>query len=168
MVFIQYVKQGQTGRRRKGDAMYTWLVKRLSKAVVKRMAEGDPSLHNRLTAEHVLFRFPGEHPFAADYTSRDDLQRWWSRFAHFRPKFELHDAVAAGPPWNIRGYLYFTDRIGEPADGTPYVNEGVCLFRMRWGKVVEERVFLDTQAVAEFFGTESAEEFFPENLPGHP
>ena len=41
---------------------------------------------------------------------------------------------------NIRACLYFTDQIGDPADGPPYVNEGVCLFRIRWWKVVEERV----------------------------
>jgi ketosteroid isomerase-like protein len=148
--------------------MYGWLVKQVSRAVATRVAQGDASLLNRFTAERVRFRFPGQHPFAADVSTRAEVEQWWARFAHFRPKFEIHDAIASGPPWNIRACLYFTDQIGDPADGTPYVNEGVCLFRIRWWKVVEERVFLDTQAVAEFFGTETAEEFFPETMPGQP
>lgn len=148
--------------------MTRFVVKRLADHVVGRLREGDASLLLRFLAPDVRFRFPGQHPFAADHTTREDVAQWWMRFAHFRPQFEIHDVLVAGPPWDLRVGLYFTDQIGDPRDGTPYVNEGMCLFRFRWCKVVEERVFLDTQAVAEFFGTESPEEFFGENFAVQP
>lgn len=144
--------------------MFTSCMRVVSRRVADQLARGDTSLLSRFVAEDVKFRFPGQHPFAVETTSRDDLIQWWVRFAHFRPKFQIHDVLVSGPPWNVRAALFFTDQIGDPDDGTPYTNEGVCLFRIRWGKVVEERVFLDTQAVADFFGTETAEEFFPENM----
>lgn len=34
------------------------------------------------------------------------------------------------------------------------------LFRLRSGRVIEDRVLLDTQAVADFFGTETGDEYF--------
>lgn len=140
--------------------MYQWLVRRLASSAFAGLREGDARFATALLADDVQFRFPGRSPFSAQYASKSDSQRWLARFAHFRPDFQIHDVIVGGPPWNIRASIYFTDRIGDPADGEPYVNEGVCLLRIRRGRVTEERVFLDTQAVADFFGTETPEEFF--------
>lgn len=140
--------------------MYGWLVRRLATSAFAGLREGDSRFATALLAENVQFQFPGRHPFAARYASKADSRLWLRRFAHFRPDFEIHDVIATGSPWNIRAYIYFTDRIGDPSDEAAYVNEGVCFLRIRGGRVVEERVFLDTQAVADFFGTETPEEFF--------
>src|SRR3712207_2456154 len=123
--------------------MYGRLLKRVAHKVFSRLGEGATRFATALLAEDPRFRFPGRHPFAPG-----------------RPRFETQDVSASGPPGNIRAVVHFTDRIGASDDPNPDVNEGVCFMRMRWGRVVEERVFLDTQAVAECFGTESAEEFF--------
>ena len=140
--------------------MHAWTVKKLTKRALRRLGEGDPAFLMSLMADDVEFRFPGQHPFAADVRTKEDSARWAMRFAHFRPQFDISDVVVGGPPWNLRAAIHFTDTIGDPAEGTPYVNEGVCWLTIRWGKVVLDRVFLDTQAVADFFGTESPEEFF--------
>lgn len=140
--------------------MYGWLVRIVVQRVFARLSAGDTSIAVCLLSEDSRLRFPGRGPFAGEHRSREAVARWYSRFAHFRPQFEIHDVLAGGPPWNIRASVHFTDRIGGPDDDTPYMNEGVCLFRLRWGKVTDERIFLDTQALADFFGTESAEEFF--------
>lgn len=140
--------------------MYRWLIGRVTRRVYAGVAEGDLRFATALLAEDAHFRFPGRNPFAADHRSRHDISHWMQRFAHFRPQFEFHDVIASGPPWNIRACILFTDRIGDRDDPNPYVNEGVCFIRIRWGRVTEERVFLDTQAVADFFGTESPDEFF--------
>lgn len=140
--------------------MYGWIVKRLAASAFEGLREGDARFATALLAEDVQFRFPGRHPFAAQFATKADSRQWLLRFAHFRPDFDIHDVVVGGPPWNIRACIYFTDRIGAPDDGSAYVNEGICFLRLRRGRVVEGRIFLDTQAVAEFFGTETPEEFF--------
>ena len=140
--------------------MYSWFLRQLLRWAFARLEHGDLGPLMAMYAPDGRFVFPGRSPFAADARSKEEVRTWLMRFAHFRPHFEIHDVIAAGPPWDIRGSMHFTDRIGDPSEPDPYVNEGVCLFRVRWGRVVEDRVFLDTQAVAEFFGTESSEEFF--------
>ena len=140
--------------------MYGWLVRWLAASAFAGLREGDARFAASLLADDVEFHFPGRHPFAAHYASKDDSRLWLRRFAHFRPDFAIHQVIASGPPWDIRACILFTDRIGDPTDDTAYVNEGVCMLRIRRGQVVEERVFLDTQAVADFFGTETPEEFF--------
>lgn len=148
--------------------MYGWMVKRLAASAFQGLRDGDARFATALLADDVRFQFPGRHPFAARYASKADSRLWLRRFAHFRPDFEIHDVIAGGPPWNIRACIYFTDRIGDPTDETAYVNEGVCFLRIRNGQVVEERVFLDTQAVADFFGTETPEEFFGDVVADDP
>lgn len=140
--------------------MYGVIVRILAKRAFDDLREGDAEFAAALMADDAHFRFPGRSPFAADHRSADDIRRWLRRFAHFHPRFDIHDVIAAGPPWAIRACIHFSDVIGGPDDPDPYVNEGVCLFRMRFGRVVEQRVFLDTQAVADFFGTETPDEFF--------
>lgn len=140
--------------------MQRWLLRSLAQRVFDQLAQADPRTAQAFLADDAVFRFPGRNPFAADYDSKEETRRWLERFARFRPHVQVHDVITSGPPWDLRGCMHFTDRIGDPSDPDPYVNEGVCLFRIRRGRVVEERVFLDTQAVADFFGTESAEEFF--------
>ena len=145
--------------------MHAWAVKKLTKRALRQLGDGDPAFLMSLMADDVEFRFPGQHPFAADVRTKEASAEWAMRFAHFRPQFDIQDVVVTGPPWNTRAAIHFTDSIGEPGDATPYVNEGVCWLTIRWGRVVSERVFLDTQAVAEFFGTESPEEFFADLGP---
>jgi len=140
--------------------MYGWVLKRLLRHVFGRLGQGDTRLAVARLADDAVFRFPGRNPFAADYRSKEEMQRWLRRFAHFRPHFQIHQVFASGPPWDLWGCLQFTDWIGDPSDPGPYVNEGVCMIHLHMGRVVESRVFLDTQAVADFFGTESGDEFF--------
>jgi len=53
--------------------------------------------------------------------------------------------IVTGPPWNTRVAVRLSDRIGDD-----YNNEGMQYLRMRWGKLISEEVFLDTEKVAEF------------------
>lgn len=145
--------------------MYGWLVKQLAERAIRPLSVGETSTLEMFIADDARFEFPGQHPFAADHDSKDEIKQWLRRFAHFQPQFQIHDVIATGWPWNIRVAAHFTDRIGGVDDPTPYVNEGMCLMRLRWGRIVEERVFLDTQAVAKFFGTETAEDFFGATNP---
>jgi ketosteroid isomerase-like protein len=140
--------------------MYGWLIRSLARRAFQGLGQGDPSFLTTFLADDVEFHFPGRSPFAAHHHSKQASDQWLRRFAHFRPRFEIHEVIASGPPWDIRACIRFTDVIGDPSDPTPYVNEGVCLLTFRWGRVVSQRAFLDTQAVADFFGTESSEEFF--------
>jgi squalene cyclase len=47
-------------------------------------------------------------------------------------------------PWNTTVAVEWVDR-ATPADGSDYVNEGVHIIKMKWGKVVYLHAYLDTQ-----------------------
>ena len=143
--------------------MYGLFLRPLVTRIFARLHEGDPRLLVALAAEDIHFRFPGRSPWSADHRSKAEYALWMERFAHFRPRFAIHDAIASGPPWDIRVCIRLSDSIGGPRDGRdgfPYINQGVCYARLRWGRLVESACYVDTQAVADFFGEETAEEFF--------
>ena len=128
--------------------MYSWLVGRVAAFLIGRLNAGDPRPIVRMFARDGVLVFPGRSSFAGEHRGRPAVTAWFERFVALRPRFEIHDVGAAGPPWNLRAYVHFTDRIELPDGGPSYVNHGVIRLRMRWGFVVEDRTYLDTQAVA--------------------
>jgi hypothetical protein len=123
-------------------AMYRWLVARMTRWAVMEMVTGRSRLPYRLMAPDIRFRFPGTSSFGADTATSEELTAWIARFAALRPHYEILDVLVGGPPWNTRIAVRLRDRIG--AD---YRNEGVQYLRMRWGKMVADEVFIDTERI---------------------
>jgi len=65
-------------------------------------------------------------------------------------RFEVHEILVAGPPWNTTVCLWLTDRLTAPAGEVVYANRGTILAKIAWGKVTYYEVNEDTQKVAEF------------------
>jgi hypothetical protein len=93
-------------------------------------------------APDIRFCFPGTSSFAADTATDVELKAWIARFAALRPHYEILDVLVAGPPWNTRVAVRLRDRIGDD-----YTNEGMQYLRMRWGKMVADEVFVDTERI---------------------
>src|SRR5215210_7392554 len=128
--------------------MYSWLVGRLVRSVFAELSKGNADAALRMFAPDARFVFAGDSSFAADLSDRAEIERWFARFAALRPRFEIHDVVVSGPPWNMRVATRFTDHLPMPdGDGT-LDNPGMQYLRMRWGRVKEDRVYVDTQLVA--------------------
>ena len=64
----------------------------------------------------------------------------------------VQQVVVAGGPWHTRVTTRFLVRAPRP-DGSLYTNEGVQLLRLRWGRIVEDRLYEDTQLLAEELAT---------------
>lgn len=124
--------------------MYRWTVARITRWAIVSGVNGNPELATRMMADDVEFRFPGSSSFSASTHTKADLVAWLQRFAAMKPRYVVHDVVVSGPPWNTRVAVRVSDRIGDD-----YSNEAMQYLRMRWGKVVSDEVFLDTEKVAE-------------------
>ena len=129
--------------------MYSWIVGRVLRVLIGRLNSGDVRMLSRTFAPDAHLVFPGRSSFAGDHHGRPEIEAWLERFAGLSPSFTIHDAAVAGPPWNMRVFFRFTDRIPVPGGGE-YQNEGMEYLRIRWGKTREQRVYLDTEKVTEF------------------
>jgi ketosteroid isomerase-like protein len=128
--------------------MYAWLVGLAVRRGFNRLNAGDPTGALDMFAPDAHFVFPGRHSWAADLRDPDQIRAWFQRFAQLGPHFEIADVLVSGPPWNMRVGVRFSDRIAL-SDGSEYRNEGMQYVRLRWGRVRLDRIFLDTQAVAD-------------------
>jgi ketosteroid isomerase-like protein len=112
---------------------------------------------NRREVEPVLgrftpdahFRFRGDHPLGADLRGPDAIRAWFARAFDLLPDlcFGVDDVTVAGAPWRLRVVTRYTAR-GTGRDGRPFSYEGVQFLRVRWGRVAEDLLYPDTQAIA--------------------
>ena len=131
--------------------MYSWIVKQALRKLEKQLSGGEVDKLMAAYADDAVLVFPGESSWSGEHRGRGAIRAWLERFVAQKPTFNLGDAAVAGPPWNMRIFFTFSDQIAAP-DGFDYRNAGMEYVRMRFGKIVEHRVALDTQKVAELDG----------------
>ena len=126
----------------------------MNHAIVKRISrDAFEDLSNRKVeplldrcAPNMTHTFAGEHALGGTRRSREAFRAWLKRLFRLFPEltFTIRDVMAAGPPWNTRLAIAWTDQ-GVAADGVDYENEGVHRLRLQWGRLTELRATLDTQ-----------------------
>src|SRR3954453_11833429 len=129
--------------------MYSWIVGRVVRLLVNRLNVGDVRTLLLTFAPTANLVFPGSSSFAGDHAGKPAIKAWLARFTALGPALVVHDVAVAGAPWNMRVCFRFSDRIPIP-DGGLYENEGMEYLRIRWGRIQEQRVYLDTEKVTEF------------------
>jgi ketosteroid isomerase-like protein len=130
--------------------IYRTIVARRVRATFDALGRGDYETGLSGVAEDVTHTFEGDHPLGGTRHSREAMRSWFERLFRLFPalEFELHAVVVKGWPWNTVVAVQWTDS-GSSRDQVPYVNDGVHVVRLRWGKAVEIHAYLDTQKVRE-------------------
>ena len=126
--------------------MYSWVVGRAVRFVYAKVVTGDLRLPLLGLAKDARFVFPGNSSFGGEQRGKPAIEAWLRRFASLRPEFTVEDVAVAGPPWNMRVFMRFNDRIVAP-NGYVYENVGMEYLRIRFGLIREIRVHLDTERV---------------------
>lgn len=125
--------------------MYHAIVRRQVRATFAALNRGDyePALAGM--AEHFEHRFAGDHPLGGTRHNLGAMRRWFERLFHLNNHlaFDLKHVAVSGAPWNTTAVVEWTDS-AQLADGTCYLNTGVHIVRMRWGKIVSLHAYLDT------------------------
>jgi hypothetical protein len=127
--------------------MYSWIVGRVVRFIYAKVSKGELRLPLLGVANDALLCFPGKNSFGGEHRGKPAIAAWMRRFASLRPEFTVRDVAAAGPPWNMRVFMSFSDRIVAP-NGYLYENEGMEHVVIRHGLIREIRVHLDTERVA--------------------
>lgn len=127
--------------------MYSWVVGRVVAFLYGKVSKGNLRLPSLGLAKDACLVFPGESSFGGEHRGKAAIESWMRRFAALRPEFTVHDTAVAGPPWNMRVFMRFSDRIVAPT-GYVYENEGMEYIAVKRGLIREIRVHLDTEKVA--------------------
>ncbi|MGN6869788.1 MAG: nuclear transport factor 2 family protein [Solirubrobacteraceae bacterium] len=127
--------------------MYSWIIKRVVTMLYGMVSRGDLRLPLLGLADDAVLDFPGASSFGGEHRGKPAIAAWMRRFASLRPEFRVHDASAAGMPWDMRVFMRFSDRIVAP-NGYVYENDGMEYILIKRGLIREIRVHLDTEKVA--------------------
>lgn len=124
--------------------IYRWFVRKQVLAGWELLS--DQRIDELPLASDVHFVYLGDHPLAADLHGAD-AERAWLRDELFGRlpglRFEVEDMVIEGGPWSTRVAIrYAAIREGQ------LVYRGINFARVVWGKIVEETILPDTQALA--------------------
>ena len=129
--------------------MYRLIVAQLLRRSYRHLSEGNYEAVLKRFGPSSIFHFIGSHEFGGERRGVDAVRALFAQMFALFPglRLEPQTIVVGGPPWNTRVAVRF-DVSATLADGERYRNEGMQLLRLRWGRVVEERLYEDTQKLA--------------------
>ncbi|WP_186241368.1 nuclear transport factor 2 family protein [Mycobacterium simulans] len=124
--------------------LYRWFVRKRARVLWDRLS--DQRIDEIPIADDVHFVYLGDHPLSTELRGADQM-RDWLRNVFFRRlpglRFEVEEMLVEGGPWSTR----IATRYAARRDGK-LVYRGVQFTRIVWGKLVEERVLPDSNALS--------------------
>jgi ketosteroid isomerase-like protein len=128
--------------------MYHAAVKRLTKRTYAALSRGQYDRVVRSFAPNATLTFAGDHALGGTFKGADAIGGWFERLFRVFPDLGLHPdrIVVEGGPWNTRVATCFRVTATLP-NGASYRNEGMQFLNIRWGRVIEDRLVEDTQAL---------------------
>jgi ketosteroid isomerase-like protein len=131
-------------------AAYTQTVRTILRRNAAALMAGDPEPLLRMYAPDATMVFPGVHSWGRTYNGRDEIEAFLRRFHAAGLRGELGAIFVQGPPWATRIAIEFDDHARDAHGTKIYENRALIVLRTRWGRVVHEELFEDTQKVAAF------------------
>ena len=132
------------------QAAYAATFSAMLKRMVPRLMAGDIDTFVRFYADDAVIEFPGENSWGPEYRGREEIRGFFERFLRVGLQGEVREIAVIGPPWRTTVFVHFTDHARAPDGELVYENKAVIRLESRWGKIVRERVYEDTERVAEF------------------
>jgi ketosteroid isomerase-like protein len=134
--------------------MYHTIVKRVATKNFERVNAHAYGAILKDCAAGIHHRFGGHHALGGERHDREALGRWFERLGRLCPtlKLTVRDVWVKGWPHNTTVVIRWVGTQTLP-DDAPYVNHGVHVIRMRWGKVFDIDANEDSQLVAETLKT---------------
>ncbi len=100
-------------------------------------------------ARESVLRFPGDHALAGEFHGREAIHGWFARaWSLFEMDFIVDDVVVGGPPWDMRVASRWRNS-PRTSDGRVFPNRGMQYMRIRFGRVVEDELYEDSQVLAQ-------------------
>lgn len=109
-------------------------------------------------ASKVHHRVSGAHALGGERHDKDSVRRWFERLGRVLPNFHITvtDATVKGWPWNSKVFAQWDGKATLLNSEASYINRGLHVFTLRWGKVYALEEFQDSQAAARGLAAQSA------------
>jgi ketosteroid isomerase-like protein len=126
--------------------VYTFFVRQRIEQGFESLNQGDYEAVLAGISPSITHTFSGTHALGGTRHSVEAMRQWFKRLYLLAPKlsFTIKSIAVSGFPWDTTIAVEWVDA-AQPADGSEYINEGVHIIKMRWGKVVYLHAYLDTQ-----------------------
>ena len=107
---------------------------------------------------HVHHRVSGAHALGGERHDKEALRRWFERLGRVLPTLHLtvNHVWVMGWPWNTTVFAQWNGAATLLNGGASYVNRGLHVFTLRWGRVHALEEFQDSQAAARGLATQAA------------
>jgi ketosteroid isomerase-like protein len=125
--------------------MYHQIVQGIVKQGFRELSQGNFEHVVKQFAPDAVFSFLGDHTLGGEWHGQEETRAWFQKLHSFFPDLTLNplEIVVVGLPWNTVVHTRFKVTTTLPGS-VPYENEGIQFLRLRWGKIVEDRIYEDT------------------------
>jgi ketosteroid isomerase-like protein len=130
------------------QAAYAAIYRAVLRRTAARLMAGDVDAFLSFYADDATITFPGDNSWGPVYRGKDEIRGFLERFLRVGLRGELREVLVSGPPWDTTICARFDDTATAPSGEVVYENRAVIFLKGRWGKVVSEEVFEDTERVA--------------------
>jgi ketosteroid isomerase-like protein len=109
------------------------------------LSKGDYQSIVKQFAPNIEFSFSGDHAMGGACHGITQVTAWFQRMLRLFPgiQFQVKKVTVNGWPWDTVVVTEFQIQ-AQLRDGRTYQNDGLQFLRIRWGRIVEDRVFEDT------------------------
>ncbi len=135
-----------------------------SSIVEKRIRETFDHVNNhrweeavKAVAPHIHHRVSGAHALAGERHNKEDLRRWFERVGRVLPnlRIKVDNIWVNGWPWDTTVFARW-DGTATLLNEDAYVNRGLHVFTLRWGRVTSLEEFQDSRAAANALAAQAA------------
>ena len=101
-----------------------------------------------LSSRNLTHRFAGPNSLGGIRHDKEAMRRWFMRVGTVFPEleFKVTSVLVHGWPWNTTVVARWVATC-TLKNGDPYINPGIHVIKMRWGKAYDFDVYEDTFAV---------------------
>ncbi len=105
-------------------------------------------------APDATLQFYGDHALGGERRGRAAIAAWFERLNGLFPGLRVTplQIVINGVPWNTTVATRFSVTASLPG-AAPYRNEGMQYIRIAWGRIVEDRIYEDTDRLKDALRT---------------
>ena len=138
--------------------LYSYVVKKSIRQSFDHVNNHDWGGVLKAVAPNVHHRLPGAHSLGGERHDKEALRRWFERLGRVLPNLHIkvNNVRVKGWPWNTTVFAKWDGTATLLNGDASYVNRGLHVFTLCWGKVYAIDEFQDSQEVARGLAAQAA------------